>query len=126
MAIGEEFGFGRDDTQIFAAFNISCLLSAYITLADGGIEMSNEDYQTLIKSFLIQVGPINKLSLTPKSVGEKSWLEWTVSQAGSTTSYAFFQRGTQNYIIFVITPDDAFPRRKKEIASIMTSFRFLK
>lgn len=112
---------------IFAAQNHSRLLHLIVMLEDGGIPMSNEDYQTVVKS---NFGPdvreaLEQLTLQPAHINGSEALIWIYRFDGDVHSDAFFSRGSQNFWLKIVTSEDSYERRQEEILGIIRSFDFL-
>jgi hypothetical protein len=112
---------------IFAAQNHSRLLQLVLMLEDGGIPMSNEDYQTVVKSNL---GPdvreaLEQLALQPDHINGNEAVIWIYRFDGLVHSDAFFGRGSQNFWLKIVTSEDSYERRQEEILGIIRSFDFL-
>lgn len=112
---------------IFGARTPSRFLQVVVLLEDGELGMSNEDYQMAVKLNLIprRDSSYREISLATRTTNGNQWLEWVFSRGGMTSTFAFFKRGTQNFSVLVETPDEAYVRRRSEIESIVSSFRFL-
>jgi len=108
---------------ILCAVNSSRLLTLFVTVEDGGIEMSNEDYQTLFESQLRdQYGDkVSTLSLGAAPTNGNEILVWTYVLDDDTITQAFLRRGTQNFRVVVIVPERAYERRKTEIQRVVQS-----
>jgi hypothetical protein len=112
---------------IFAAQNHSRILQLVLMLEDGGIPMSNEDYQTVVKANLdpeVREG-LEQLTLQPDRINGNEAVLWIYSFDGLVHSDAFFDRGSQNFWLKIVTSEDAYQRRREEILDIIRSFDFL-
>lgn len=110
---------------IFCASNQSRLLNVVLMLEDGGIPMSNADYHTLVRRGLREDGKLEHESIDQVKLAGQDSVLWTYTHTGDAIVQAFFSRGSQNYRMVIITPEDAFARRKSEILRIARSFEFV-
>jgi hypothetical protein len=112
---------------IFAAQNHSRLLHLVVMLEDGGIPMSNEDYQTVVKSNLDPDvrEALEQLTLQPDRINGNEAVIWVYRFDGLVHSDAFFSRGSQNFWLKIMTSEDSYERRREEILGIIRSFDFL-
>jgi hypothetical protein len=112
---------------IFAAQNHSRLLHVVMMLEDGGIPMSNEDYQTVVKSNLDPDvrEALEQLTLQPDRINGNEVVIWVYRLDGYVHSDAFFSRGSQNFWLKIVTSEDSYERRQEEILGIIRSFDFL-
>ena len=112
---------------IFAAQNHSRLLHLVLMLEDGGIPMSNEDYQTVVKANLDPDvrEAIEQLTLQPGHINGNEAVIWIYRFDGHVHSDAFFSRGSQNFWLKILTSEDSYERRQEEILGIIRSFDFL-
>jgi hypothetical protein len=96
-------------------------------LDDGGIPMSNEDYQTVIKSNLDPDvrEALEQLTLQPVHINGNEALLWIYRFDGAVHADAFFSRGSQNFWLKIMTSEDSYERRQEEIFGIIRSFEFL-
>jgi hypothetical protein len=112
---------------IFAAQNHSRLLHLALMLEDGGIPMSNEDYQTVVK---LNLEPhvreaLEQLTLQPDRINGNEAVIWIYRVDGHVHSDAFFNRGSQNFWLKIVTSEDSYERRREEILGIIRSFDFV-
>ncbi len=112
---------------IFCASNPSRLLTVVLMLEDGGLPMTNDDYHTLVRRGLreehgekLEHESIEQTKLT----GQDS-VVWTYTLTGDTIVQAYFRRGSQNFRLILMTPEDAFPRRRAEILGLVRAFKLL-
>jgi hypothetical protein len=112
---------------IFAARNHSRLLHLVLMLEDGGIPMSNEDYQTVVKSNLDSGvrEALEQLTLQPGQINGNEAVIWIYKFDDLVHADAFFSRGSQNFWLKIVTSEDSYERRKEEILDIIRSFDFL-
>jgi hypothetical protein len=113
---------------IFAAQNHSRRLHLVLMLEDGGIPMSNEDYQTVVKSNL---GPdvreaLEQLTLQPDRINGNEAVIWIYRYDGHVHADAFFSRASENFWLKIVTSEDSYERRQEEILGIIRSFDFVK
>jgi hypothetical protein len=110
--------------SVFCASNPSRLLNVMLTLEDGGFEMSNADYQTATRKQLVASwgDKVQGDSAQQVRVNGQDAIVWTYTLEGDTVVQAFLSRGTQNFRLIFITPQDAFERRRPEIHAIIRSF----
>jgi hypothetical protein len=111
---------------IFAAQNHSRLLHVVMMLEDGGIPMSNEDYQTVVKANLDTDvrEALEQLTLQPDRINGNEAVIWVYRFDGHVHSDAFFNRGSQNFWLKIVTSEDSYERRQEEILGIIRSFDF--
>jgi hypothetical protein len=112
---------------IFAAQNHSRLLHLVLMLEDGGIPMSNEDYQTVVKSNLVPDvrEALEQLTLQPSHINGNEAVIWIYRFDGHVHADAFFSKGSQNFWLKIVTSEDSYERRQEEILGIIRSFDFL-
>lgn len=111
---------------IFCADNNSRLLQVLLLLEDGGIPMSNEDYQTLVKSNLDPDvrEALEQRTLQSARVNGNDAVIWIYRIDGHVHTDAFFSRGSQNFWLKIVTSKEAYERREEEILGILRSFDF--
>ena len=110
--------------DIFAALNPGRVLELQLILEDGGIEMSDEDYQAImiVRGYSPENREAMEVVSLERDVHGSEGLIWIYKLTGHVWTYAYFQRGTQNFVLGLGTVEGAYERRRGEIDAIINSF----
>lgn len=108
---------------ILCGINQPYLMSVLFTLDDANFAMSNEDYQLLQEEGLTKGGVEFSDSKTdPLKVRGQDALLWSYrTEDARVVAQAFFTRGTQNYRLIFIVPEQAWAKRRPQIMEIIKS-----
>jgi hypothetical protein len=108
---------------ILCGVNHPYLMTVLFTLDDAGFAMSNEDYQLLQEEGLTKGGVVFSDSKTdPLKVRGQDALVWSYrTDDAQVVAQAFFARGTQNYRLIFIVPEQAWAKRRPQVMEIIKS-----